>query len=198
MSLGTICEGVGYISRIMLHNDPFSDPGFKINVVLLTFAPAFLAAGIYLLLKQLTITFSPTLSRLRPAWYTYIFISCDLVSIVLQGAGGAVSAVASTKKLLDVGENIMIAGLAFQVFTLAIFGALAGEYFFRVMKHKSEVNPRALELCKQWKFRLFLGAILLAYLCIKIRCAYRVAELSGGWGNPIMRKEVDFIVMDSV
>lgn len=43
----------GYGGRLMLHNDPFSDSGFKLQIVLLTFAPAFLAAGIYLNLKHL-------------------------------------------------------------------------------------------------------------------------------------------------
>lgn len=37
----------------MLHNDPFSDSGFKLQIVLLTLAPAFFAAGIYLQLKHL-------------------------------------------------------------------------------------------------------------------------------------------------
>jgi hypothetical protein len=42
----------------MLHNDPFSDSGFKLQIVLLTFAPAFFAAGIYLQLKHLYVVLS--------------------------------------------------------------------------------------------------------------------------------------------
>ncbi|KAJ9631027.1 hypothetical protein H2203_001555 [Taxawa tesnikishii (nom. ined.)] len=198
MALGTVLEGVGYISRIILHNDPFSDVGFKLNVVLLTFAPAFLSAGIYLLLKQLTITFSPALSRLRPAWYTYIFITCDLVSIVLQGAGGALSAAAETKSALDNGEHIMVAGLVLQVFTLAVFGYLVAEYGVRVTKHRDQLNAGAWDRVRSWRFRLFLVSIVVAYLAIMTRCSYRVAELSGGWRNPIMRKEGEFIGLDSV
>ena len=102
----------------MLSTDPFSATGFKLNIVLLTFAPAFLTAGIYLLLKHLTLSLNPRLSPLKPSLYTPIFVSCDLAAIILQGAGGAISAAAANgtdKKLLDLGVNVMIAGISSQV-----------------------------------------------------------------------------------
>lgn len=68
MVIGCACEAAGYGGRIMLHNDPFSDPGFKLQIVLLTFAPAFLAAGIYFNLKHIVIVFGAEISRIRPAW----------------------------------------------------------------------------------------------------------------------------------
>lgn len=53
MFIGGLCEGVGYLGRYMLGQDPFSSSGFKIQAVMLTFAPAFYAAGIYFMLKHL-------------------------------------------------------------------------------------------------------------------------------------------------
>jgi len=47
MLLGSASEVVGYIAKLILWNNPFSDLGFKMSVVLLTFAPAFYAAGLY-------------------------------------------------------------------------------------------------------------------------------------------------------
>lgn len=189
----------GYVSRLMLHSNPFSGVGFKLNIVCLTFAPAFLSAGIYLLLKHLCLTFGPSFSRLRPHLYTYIFISCDVLSIVLQGAGGGLSAAATDgSNLLNIGVDVMVAGLSFQVFTLFVFGVLAGDFFFSVWKHRHELPSSTAALRNSKRFKLFLATILVAFLCIFIRCCYRIAELSGGWGNPIMRKEDEFIVLDSV
>lgn len=190
----------GYIARILLWQNPFSDAGFKMNVVLLTFAPAFFTAGIYLLLKQFCLTFGPQFSRLRPHLYTYIFISCDILSIILQGSGGSLSAAApdGDNTLLNIGEDIMIAGLVFQVVTLLIFAVLAGDVFFSMWKHRAELPAETAPLRASKKFRLFIGATVLSFLCILIRCSYRIAELQGGWGSPIMRKEVDFIVLESV
>lgn len=53
MILGAISEVLGYVAKFILHNDPFSDLGFKMSVVLLTFAPAFYSAGIYYTLKHI-------------------------------------------------------------------------------------------------------------------------------------------------
>ena len=47
MMIGCASEVLGYVAKLLLWKDPFSDAGFKMSVVLLTFAPAFYAAGIY-------------------------------------------------------------------------------------------------------------------------------------------------------
>ncbi|KAG9548226.1 RTA1-domain-containing protein, partial [Aureobasidium melanogenum] len=201
MILGTALESVGYGSRLILSNDPFSPTGFKLNIVLLTFAPAFLTAGIYLLLKQLTLSLQPRLSPLKPSLYTPIFVSCDLLAIVLQGAGGALSAAAANgtnKKLLDLGVDVMIAGLSSQVVTLAIFAVLAGTFFLRIAGAKGGLSPAAGHLWQATNFRFFIGSAITAFTLIFIRCAYRIAELKDGWGSPIMRREGEFIVLDSV
>jgi RTA1 like protein len=200
MGLGGLCEVVGTGGRIMLHNNPFSDPGFKVQIVLLTFAPAFLAAGVYFTLKHLVIVFGANFSRIKPQAYTYIFISCDLLSLVLQGAGGGLASAANdNKSLLDAGNNLMIAGLAFQVFTLLIFAGFAGEYFLRALgSHSHELNPATASLRHSLKFRMFLVALGSAYFAILIRCIYRVAEMAGGWGNKIMQNQPAFEVCDAL
>ena len=58
-----------------------------IQICCLIISPAFVAAGIYLTLKHIVLTFGTAWSRLRPVLYTYIFIGCDLLSLGLQGAG---------------------------------------------------------------------------------------------------------------
>ncbi|EON66041.1 hypothetical protein W97_05284 [Coniosporium apollinis CBS 100218] len=199
MVLGCFCEALGHGGRIMLHYDPFSEVGFKLQICLLTFAPAFLAAGVYLCLKHLVITFGAHISRIKPAWYTYIFISCDVLSLALQGAGGGLaSAATGPGSLMNTGNNLMMAGLSFQVFTLLAFATLVTEYFVRVWRHRYELNPRTEELRRSRKFRWFLGALVTAYVAILFRCIYRIAEMAGGWGNPIMRDETTFIVLDSL
>lgn len=117
IALGCAGELVGYIGRLMMNNNPYDSLGFQLQVVLLIFSPAFLAAGIYLTLKHVVIQFGEEWSRLRPAWYTYIFIACDISSLVLQSAGGAMAATAEDgdQDTLDLGTNIMIAGIIWQV-----------------------------------------------------------------------------------
>lgn len=200
MILGAISETLGYVAKYLLHKDPFSDTGFKMSVVLLTFAPAFYAAGIYYTLKHICLTFGASFSRLRPKYYTWIFISCDVFSIMLQAAGGAVSSAGTDLSILNVGTNIMIAGLVTQVFTLVVFGILAADYGFAVLRNKSNLNPATKSLRESLRFKLFIAALVIAYTCILVRCSYRVAELVGGWfrDNYILRSEGLFIGLDSV
>ncbi|KAF2489289.1 sphingoid long-chain base transporter RSB1 [Lophium mytilinum] len=198
MTVGNLCETIGYGGRLMLHSNPWSDSGFKLQIVLLTIAPAFFAAGIYLTLKHLVLTFGPAFSRLRPSRYTHTFISCDIVSIILQGVGGILASIASTPgPLMTSGNNTMMAGLSFQVFTLLVFGALTAEYFTRVRSHRGELNAATAPLRKSVRFRCFLGAVGLAYLAVLLRCVYRIAEMSKGWASPIMRDEDLFLGLDS-
>lgn len=187
----------GYVGRILLHSDPFSGMGFKLNVILLTIAPASLSAAIYATLGRVIPIFGPQYSRLPSKMYTYIFISSDCISMVLQGAGGAISAVAKSQNLLNLGVDIMIAGLAFQVFTLLIFFGLSMEFMIQCSRNRGSLSTESTKLACCVKFRLFLAAVTTSFLCIFTRCCYRVAELRGGWGNPIMRKEDEFIIMES-
>ncbi|TKA82927.1 hypothetical protein B0A55_01313 [Friedmanniomyces simplex] len=199
MVIGSLSEVLGYVAKLLLWQDPFSDPGFKMSVVLLTFAPAFYAAGIYYTLKHICLTFGADFSRLRPALYTYIFISCDVFSIALQAVGGALASVATTNSLLNAGDNVMITGLATQVFTLVVFGILAADYGFAIYRNRQHLNPLTVKLRQSLRFKLFIVALWVAYFGILIRCTYRVAELAGGWANnPILRNQYLFITLDGM
>jgi fucose 4-O-acetylase-like acetyltransferase len=116
LSLGCFAECVGYVARVFMNDNPWNDLAFQIQVVLLIFAPSFLAAGIYLTLKHVVIQFGAEWSRLRPALYTYVFITCDVSSLAMQSAGGAMAAMADPgEKIGDIGTNLMIAGIIWQV-----------------------------------------------------------------------------------
>lgn len=198
VGLGCLGELIGYIGRIMLHDNPYSDTGFTIQIVLLIFSPAFLAAGIYLTLKHIVLSFGERWSRLRPAWYTYIFIACDITSLVLQSAGGAMAATAEDgdTKTLDAGTDIMIGGIIFQVVVLAIFALFVLEYGIRTYRHREELSDSAVELWASTKFKMFCGAVVTAYVGILVRCIYRIPELMGGWANELMRNEAEFIALE--
>ena len=198
VGLGCLGELIGYIGRLMMHANAYSDNGFTIQIVLLIFSPAFLAAGIYLTLKHVVISFGERWSRLRPAWYTYIFIACDITSLVLQSAGGAMAATAddTDQKALDTGTDIMLGGIIFQVVVLAVFALIVVEYAVRVYRHRGELSSSALALAASTKFRLFAAAVFVAYMGILIRCIYRIPELMGGWGNELMRNEAEFIGLE--
>jgi hypothetical protein len=199
MSLGCLGEVVGYIGRIIMWNNPFDEAGFQMQICCLIISPAFISAAIYLTLKHIVRSFGDSWSRVRPGWYTWIFIGCDLLSLVLQGVGGGIAATADFgSELQDVGTDLMLAGVIFQVVCLTFFGYFLGEYLYRTYRHRNDLAYESVALLHDTKFRLFMVAVITAYVTILARCAYRIPELSDGWRSELMRDEVEFIVLEGV
>jgi hypothetical protein len=183
----------------MLYNDPFDHNGFIIQICCLIISPAFVSAGIYLTLKHIVISFGEQWSRLRPVWYTRIFIAGDLFSLILQGAGGGLASTADAgSDLQDVGTDLMIAGVIFQVVILAFFGYFLTEYTLRTYRRREKLSEESMTLFHKTSFRCFMGSIIAAYVCIFVRCVYRIPELTGGWRSELMRNEPEFIVLEGV
>ncbi|CAN9391610.1 unnamed protein product [Alternaria alternata] len=184
MSLGCTGEIIGYIGRVMMWDNPFSEAGFQMQICCLIIAPAFISAAIYLTLKHIVYSFGTSWSRLKPTCYSWIFIGCDLLSLVLQGAGGGIAATAHFgTELQDIGTDVMLAGVVWQVVCLRLFGYFLGEYLVRTYRHlcNEMSDAMAFQLLHDRKFQCFVGAMITAYVAILARCAYRIPELSSGW-----------------
>lgn len=213
MVIATFGEAVGYGGRLMMHKNPWDGAGFKTQICCLVLAPSFLAAGIYLTLKHMVLYCGPEHSRLKPRLYPWIFIGCDFGSIVLQALGGGVAASAgdraSNPKLLKVGNGLIVAGIATQVATMAVCALLMIDFFIRFHKVKKGSSSSATTESSEWEknrsdvkvrrnFRIFCFAIALAFTTTLIRCIYRLPEMAGGWGNELMRRETEFLILDGM
>jgi hypothetical protein len=210
LSIGTFLECAGYIGRIMMNDNPWSESGFKLQICALVLGPSFVAAAIYLTLKHFVLYCGPQYSLIKARLYPWIFVGCDFGSMVLQGIGGGMAAAGGTKnqKLIDGGNKMIVAGIAFQVVTMAVCGLLVLVYIFRYKKgsaarHAVE-EKSAYHLDKDqgsfplWKVKLFAGTVCLAYVTVLIRCIYRLPEMAGGWGNALMRNEREFLLLDGM
>lgn len=193
---------LGYAGRVMSFYDPFSENGFLIQIVCLTIAPAFLAAGIYLCLSRIVITFGASNSRIKPLSYPRIFIPCDVISLLLQAGGGGIASAASHQnKSPTLGDNLMVAGLAFQVATLLVFIVLATDFGLRTLRRYNNLSEDAFDsshaaLRQSKRFKGFLIALAFATLCIFTRSVYRVAELSEGWTGHLIMTQKYFIGLE--
>ncbi|KAF7947370.1 uncharacterized protein EAE97_004619 [Botrytis byssoidea] len=197
--LGLVTEILGYIARVLIYNYPFEHDYFLMYLICLTIAPAFLTAGVYLCLSRIVIIYGQEISRFRPATYTIIFCTCDLISLVLQAAGGAIASTADTLDDKDLGKNIMLAGLVFQVFSLILFAILGTEFAWRVRRSHGSWNPRYIDLVSSTFFKSFLGGLCIATITILIRSIYRCIELSGGFNGPLfIGHEVEFMILEGV
>ncbi|OJD17582.1 hypothetical protein AJ78_02333 [Emergomyces pasteurianus Ep9510] len=199
MTLGCLGEAIGYGGRLMLNRNPWNSDGFQVQICTLIIAPSFYTAAIYLTLKHLTIALGPHLSLIKPWLYTWIFIGFDLLSLSLQGAGGALAASGETESDKDMGAQIMLAGIVWQVVTLIAFGGMAGHFFWRLLGEGG--RRMTVEAQKVWadtKFRRFLISLAISFFVLFVRCTYRIAEMAGGWSNHIMQDEISFVILEGV
>jgi hypothetical protein len=153
---GNVLEIVGYLGRIMMNKSPFEDTNFIIYIVGLTIGPAFYSAAIYLGISRIITIFGAQLSWLKPRTVTLLFIGADLISLILQSAGGAIASMADTQKDNDLGVNIMIAGLIAQVVATSAFAGVCLHLAWNIRKHPERLDYSYAQFRKTRKFSLFL------------------------------------------
>ncbi|KAG7661338.1 RTA3 [[Candida] subhashii] len=139
---GLALEFIGFLGRVLSFGDMTNDNFFLLQLVPLTLAPAFLMGGIYFLFGQLIVIHGRQFSWLKPLHYSYIFISCDILSLVIQAGGGAQASIASQNyEDATPGTNVMIAGIAFQVFAMSIFIISWFIFWWKVSFKKPDAIP---------------------------------------------------------
>ena len=174
LGIGCFMEVAGYIGRILMWQNPWDESGFKLQIVCLILAPTFVAAGVYLNLKHIILYLGHEHSRLKPKLFTWIFIGCDIGSLILQAAGGGVAASAGStdQKTLKIGDDIIIAGIAFQVATMSVCGILGLDFFISVLRHRrNTIHEKSYGTGRGIKAMIF--AEIFAYFTVLIRCIYR-------------------------
>jgi RTA1 like protein len=183
---------------------------FKISFITqlttLTLAPAFFAAAIYFSLARIVITFGAQNSRISPKNIPRIFITCDVISLILQGTGGALAAwYAQQEKMPDNGNYTLIGGLSFQALTLLVFLCLSGDFAIRTIKNVKKNGGQGLNedlisrrLRRSTTFRLLLASLTISAVLIFMRSVYRVIELSEGWKGELMTNERFVIMLEAI
>ncbi|RGP75554.1 rta1 like family [Fusarium sporotrichioides] len=187
MLLGCISEVIGYVGRIMMWYNPFSFNAFMIQIVCLTIAPVFYTASIYVTLSKAINYFAPELSRFKPQLFIWIFIPFDIVCLILQAAGGAMS----TESDSTVGVDVSMAGLALQVIVLVAFIAAFSDYMIRYWRSG---QAQAFG----WRMIAFFVGLSAAIILILTRCIYRVAELREGYDGELIKHEIPFIILEGI
>ena len=167
MVCGMVLEIVGYAGRVMLHDNIFGRDNFVTYLIGTTVAPAFITAAIYICLGRIITIFSVRLSLLKPKWITIIFVVADIIALVLQAGGGAITSSADDEEGNQLGIDVMIAGLASQVVSLVLFCAICGYFAWRVFQSPSQLDPQYLDMRRSFRFKgMLFGKFFLYTSCV--------------------------------
>ncbi|GMM35725.1 hypothetical protein DASC09_030500 [Saccharomycopsis crataegensis] len=221
--LGELLEILAYGGRLGSHNNPYDRGLYILQMFGTTIAPIFIVAGYYYLFAKFVVIYGIKYSIFKnPIMYSYLFMSCDLFSLILQGGGGGVaSAESSSHSNSKVGIHIMIGGLVFQVVSMTVFLIFWCLFFYRIyfqsdkeidpmivktqkksFNHTSYkdhlFNPEFQELRGNKNFQRLPVVVTIGFMAIFIRCCYRVAELCQGWSGYLIIHEAFILVFDAM
>ena len=199
LGVGTGFELAGYAARIVLADNPWQYTAFIVQILCLILGPTFIAASVSITFKHLVLWYGPKHSWLRPRLYPWVFVGTDMISIIVQGAGGGLSAGSTDDQArLDLANALLIAGTVFQVVNMAMCGGLMLYFGWRrrqaLANGPSRLGSDGIETPTQVsgddkvetvaardtatpqeesKVKTFVWAISAAYILIIIRCIYR-------------------------
>ncbi|KAI0825088.1 RTA1-like protein [Trametes gibbosa] len=205
-------ELIGWGSREWSHYAPLAHDPYLIQIVTLIISPTPLIGALFITFGRLSACLGHQYSRLSPRLYSRIFLTCDVIALVVQAAGGAIASGADDAKGSKLGSDIMLGGIVFQLVSLSVFCVLVAEYMFRRIKNRplratmrdsdstQTFVPPTLELpgpidrpFMQLAFGLGIEALFLY-----IRGVYRTVELADGWHGRVILTQSLFVVFDGV
>ncbi|VUC28773.1 unnamed protein product [Clonostachys rosea] len=182
---GLLLELLGYVAKVQLSSDRGDKNAYIMYIIGLTLGPTFLSSSLYLGVGALQRHFQATcFSPVGPRLFATIFILGDFICLSFIGVGGSLAAIYSDQ---PIGVNLMIVGLATQVFFTAIFCVLLCVLYYHT-------KFRVALSSKRW---YMLGASVAA-ACLFLRSCWRVAELSDGFNGALASNEGLFIALDSI
>ncbi|KAK6363767.1 hypothetical protein TWF730_001183 [Orbilia blumenaviensis] len=193
--LAGIMQTFGYLARLFSARDVHDRGLYIAQFVLVVLAPVFTAAGDYIVLGRLLERVLPGGPQAKalglPArWITWIFVSSDLISFVMQGVGAAIISANTdgTNPAAQLrGQDIIMAGLAIQI---AFFS------FFTGATIRFDTKTRVSHPNAKW--RVLVYCLYLSCTCILIRSIYRIVEFAQGWDGYLMSHEVYFYVLEAL
>jgi hypothetical protein len=180
--IGTTMEVVGYIFRILASRiNPYSVAYFVGQYFCIVVAPVFYSAAIYTLISVMINHVGRQYSPLPPKVILWIFIVSDVIATIIQIAGAAlVGSAYSNGKDPNTPNNILLAGLAFQVFTFGLFIVL---FIWFLTKARTQLNTA---------LKVFAAAVFVATLAVYLRTCIRLAETAEGLLEFLSTHEVIF------
>ncbi|KIK79587.1 hypothetical protein PAXRUDRAFT_834021 [Paxillus rubicundulus Ve08.2h10] len=198
MVIGEYTYMAGFGCRFGLHYNPDSEAVYIAEYLFIVLSPCAFIAANYVLLGRLSRHISCTDHVLLPSQrLTFVFVSSDIITFLIQAIGGGMSVSRSVGQEL-VGSHIFLAGLVLQLASFLTFSCIYARFLYRIYTLVPNVWERDKEQRWYFDWRALAGALAVSCIGILIRSCYRVAELSQGYLGYLITTEAFFYVLDTL
>ncbi|KAK4150434.1 RTA1 like protein-domain-containing protein [Chaetomidium leptoderma] len=161
--------------------------------ILFLLAPLWINAFVYMTFARMVLYWHPEgkVAGLRATVIAKWFVLADVLSFIVQGAGGIMASPDAGATIIQIGLNIYLGGMGLQQLFIVLFLGLM------VMFQRRCNRAEKLDGKPSWKPLLF--ALYGVLVCITARIIFRIVEFTGGVtpeNNPIPFNEVYSYALD--
>ncbi|KIM92638.1 hypothetical protein OIDMADRAFT_62378 [Oidiodendron maius Zn] len=191
--IGGFFEGFGYVGRAVSHTQTpnWTLGPYLVQTLLILVAPALFAATIYMELGRIILLVDgEEHAIIKKKWLTKIFVCGDVLSFLMQGAGGGIQA-SGTATSLKTGAHIIVGGLFVQLMFFGIFVLVAVLFTIRMQK-----VPTIQAQSIPWYTHVI--AMYVSSCLIMVRSIFRVVEYLQGFSGYLLEHEVYLYIFDAV
>ncbi|GLI74920.1 hypothetical protein PoHVEF18_003169 [Penicillium ochrochloron] len=198
--VGGIFQIIGYGARAGSHFFMHSTILYAIQSLLILLAPTLYAASIYMVLGRIiSFLHGEHLSYIPVKWMTKVFVAGDILSFILQAAGGGIMT-SGSESTIKIGQWVIVAGLCVQLVFFGAFVITSLIFHIKIIRSptiESErfTNKHGSIWPRDWRGVLF--ACYSASVLILIRSVYRLVEFVQGNDGYVISHEVFLYVFDA-
>jgi RTA1 like protein len=203
--MGSFWECGGYVFRSLGVTAQKNEGWATTQSLLILLAPLWINAYVYMLLGRMVHFFlnKRKVYGIKAKHFTWIFVSLDVVSFLVQATGGLMANQQSAPDVEKNGVNIYMGGIGLQEFIILIFVSIA----IRFQKKLAEQERHNLdagegismtESRSPHQARKLLGIVYLVLGLISLRIIFRLIEFSQGFDTYLPTHEWVPYVFDAL
>ncbi|EEB07826.1 hypothetical protein SJAG_02943 [Schizosaccharomyces japonicus yFS275] len=138
--IGTTGEVIAWIARLYSssHSNDTSLVSAGLQSAMIMDFPVFYTAQLYTAIKHLITQYGANVDILGSTFYGLAFIICDIISLLIQFAGGNIAIGANENSRKErIGSTIMLLGICLQLVTVFTFAGCSLDYWYNHHYSKS-------------------------------------------------------------
>lgn len=186
-----LVEVIGYALRAIAYDKTGELIPYVLQSSFLLLGPVLFAASLYMTLgRVIRAVDGGEFSLIRLNWLTRIFVAGDVVSFIVQASGAAMKSQVEDVDP-DVGTNIVVGGLVFQVIVFGIFMVVAAVFNRRFRNSGGSSHSRDIP------WQVVLSMLYATSAMIMARNVFRVVEYAMGNDGYLLSVEWPVYVFDA-
>jgi len=174
--IGMLGESCGYIFRRVSADNSCGRGSaltwYLLQELFLILCPALMCASYYMCFGRIITFVGEKWTPIPSKWVTFTFVTVDIVSFVIQGAGGSLFS-SDNPDLYKTAKAILLVGFIAQICGLGLFAIFA--IIYHVRARRAGVPTGAWTRCL---WTLYAGSI-----CVLVRGIFRCVEFGTGNGG---------------